>query len=260
MERRAVDPAGPMVLLCRMLVLSTPLPPPDLMLLVTGNADSTQWAASRRLAVEDIQGQLKALDIQLGRDAEILDLGCGCGRLLAGWEGLLPDTAILHGVDINPQLVAFCQDNIPFASVSCCNYDPPLGFDRAKFDLVYCASVFTHMTLPACLRWAAELARVVKPGGTLMISYHGEYYIDTLRGLAADGEKRLRRDGYYMFLHGEEEQTFLGSNYYASFMTTDFVSALFNGFALLHLHQPIKDGTTYFTAGQDIAIFRRPKD
>ena len=63
-----------------------------------------------------------------------------------------------------------------------------------------------------------------------------------------------------MFLHGEEEQTFLGSNYYASFMTTDFVSALFNGFALLHLHQPIKDGTTYFTAGQDIAIFRRPKD
>jgi len=138
-----------MVLLCRMLVLSTPLPPPDLMLLVTGNADSTQWAASRRLAVEDIQGQLKALDIQLGRDAEILDLGCGCGRLLAGWEGLLPDTAILHGVDINPQLVAFCQDNIPFASVSCCNYDPPLSFDRAKFDLVYCASVFTHVTLPA---------------------------------------------------------------------------------------------------------------
>jgi 2-polyprenyl-3-methyl-5-hydroxy-6-metoxy-1,4-benzoquinol methylase len=164
---------------------------PDLMLLVTGNADATQWAASRRLAVEDIQGQLKALDIQLGRDAKILDLGCGCGRLLAGWEGLLPDTAILHGVDINPQLVAFCRDNIPFASVSCCNYDPPLSFDRAKFDLVYCASVFTHVTLPACLRWAAELARVVKPGGTLMISYHGEYYIDTLRGLAADGEKRL---------------------------------------------------------------------
>lgn len=246
-----------------MISLSTPTPPLDLIRTVCGgDADPGQFALSRRLAIEYVLGQLQALDIQVGRHAAILDLGCGCGRLLAGWEGLLPETASFHGVDINPELVAFCQENIPFASASCCNYYPPLSFDRAKFDLVYCASVFTHMTLPACLLWGAELARIVKPGGALMISYHGEYFNDILRGLAVDGEKRLRRDGYYMFLHGEEEETYLGANNYASFMTIDFVSALFIGFALLHLHQPIKDGgnTTHFAGGQDIAFFRRTKD
>jgi SAM-dependent methyltransferase len=238
--------------------LSTPIPPVQLIRMVSGEVDSSHWAASRRSAVSDaILPQLREAGVELPPRAEILDFGCGCGRILAGWEGLLPESGRLFGVDINDDLVAFCKANIPFAAVSHSKYDPPLDFADAKFDFVYGASVLTHMTLPTCLRWAAEFARIIKPGGTLMMSYHGAYYAGKLRELSQDGELRLQRDGYYIHLHGEELRTFRGSNDYASFMTSEFVTALFNRFDLLRLRPGNSSNPTHFASYQDVAILRR---
>lgn len=241
-----------------MVSLSTPLPPLPLMSVGGAAVDPSVWDVSRRAAVIDaILPQLREAGVDLPPKAVILDFGCGSGRILAGWEGLLPEGGKLFGVDINPNLVAFCKANISFATASQSSYDPPLDFEQAKFDFVYSASVLTHMTLPACLRWAGELARIIKPGGVLMISYHGAHYIETLRGLAPDGEQRLTRDGYYLHSCSEESETFRGSNEYASFMTSEFVTALFNRFDLLSLRVGSSSNPTHFASYQDVAILRR---
>ncbi len=238
--------------------LSTPVPNEDLVYLVSGHRDVEKFAWSRRQAVEHvIIPHLRKSGIDFERFRSILDFGCGCGRILAGWEGLLPDGACLAGVDINSDAVSFCRSNISFAEVSQCGYFPPLHFPNDKFDFIYAASVFTHLTLPAAVQWAGELARVLKPGAALMVSYHGAYYANDLKSLDVEGSRLLEERGYYVHLHGSAVETFAGSNNYASFFSSSFVRSLFKGFDLVRMFPGVSHGPTPFAAYQDIAVFRR---
>ncbi len=48
---------------------------------------------------------------------------------------------------------------------------PPLPETDETFDLIYCGSVFSHLTEWA--PWVLELRRILKPGGVLIASLHG---------------------------------------------------------------------------------------
>jgi SAM-dependent methyltransferase len=232
-------------------VLSTPIPPDELLYLVSGHTDREAWAASRARAVDLILAELDKVHFPITAASRVLDFGCGCGRILAGWEDRVP---LLYGVDINPQLVAFCREHISFGEIWQCAYAPPLSLKDQSLDLVYSASVFTHMGLVGCLEWAAELARIIRPGGMLMMSYHGDYYA---RALPAEDYKRLLAGNAMVHLHGKTEDTYEGSNYYATYMTLAFVKALFRDFDLLSLRDSNVEGPCHFGAHQDIAVFRR---
>jgi SAM-dependent methyltransferase len=52
--------------------------------------------------------------------------------------------------------------------------------DDATFDLVYSLSVFTHLSEPLQRFWIDELARVLRPGGFLLITTHGAHYREQL--------------------------------------------------------------------------------
>jgi ubiquinone/menaquinone biosynthesis C-methylase UbiE len=54
---------------------------------------------------------------------------------------------------------------------------PHLPFEDGYFDLIYAASVFTHI---ADLQdaWFLELKRIVRPGGKLLITVHDKHTID----------------------------------------------------------------------------------
>src|SRR6516164_1636066 len=95
--------------------LSTPVPNEKLVYLVSGHTNTKTWAASRQSAVHDvIIPRLRECGFNLEQCHAILDFGCGCGRILAGWEGSL-GAAELCGVDVNPDLIAFCNEHIGFA-------------------------------------------------------------------------------------------------------------------------------------------------
>jgi SAM-dependent methyltransferase len=47
--------------------------------------------------------------------------------------------------------------------------------------LIYALSVFTHLPAPAQTAWLAELSRVLRPGGFLLLSTHGASYLPKLR-------------------------------------------------------------------------------
>ena len=58
--------------------------------------------------------------------------------------------------------------------------EPPLPYSDASFDLIYAFSVFTHLTEPLQHLWMAEMRRVLRPGGYLLFSTHGDRFVGCL--------------------------------------------------------------------------------
>jgi SAM-dependent methyltransferase len=89
--------------------------------------------------------------------------------------------AQLYGSDYNPYLVRWCAANLPFGDFRTNQLDPPLPFDDDTFDLVYSLSIFTHLDAGLQIPWIEELARVTKPGGLLLPTFHGRAKVEFMR-------------------------------------------------------------------------------
>ena len=119
--------------------------------------------------------QLEVLDIN-ATDKRVLDVGCGPGNLLVALSADAPQ--LLIGVDIDETFLVFGRSQIentiePSAAVPTLLRAslPTLPFADETFDLVTCFLVMPHV--PDDSVALTELARVLKPGGTLAVSGHG---------------------------------------------------------------------------------------
>src|SRR3954451_5181445 len=94
-----------------------------------------------------------------------LDAGCGDGRYLAALEAELPQR--IAGVDIAERILETARARVPRAELRQANLES-LPVLVGAFDLVLSSQVIEHvLDAPAA---AAELARVLRPGGRLVIS------------------------------------------------------------------------------------------
>lgn len=175
------------------------LPSEELIWRVTGTRDAQHFHQSGRLSVEDIGRALAVVGRRLEDFERALDYGCGCGRTLR-WLGDLPPAVELHGVDIDADAVAWAAENVPHARFLACDPEPPLPFEDGFFDLVFNHSVFTHLPEEMQDRWLAELARITRPGGTLLLTVSGEHpfsgFVQTWLDAGADPShwQRLYRE------------------------------------------------------------------
>jgi len=98
----------------------------------------------------------------------ILELGVGLGRLLVHFA---PLPAELHGCDVTPEVVEWTRRTLAGrASVVLSPTHPPLPYADGHFDFVYANSVFTHVPCAMMVAWVAELRRILRPGGALILS------------------------------------------------------------------------------------------
>ena len=167
-----------------------PVPPASLIVRVAGTPDVAWFLRGGRLAAGSIRAALWRQGRRIEDVNALLDFGCGCGRVTRNWLALRGTD--VFGSDTNEQAVEWCRRNLPFASFELNGLAPPLAFETAQFDLVYALSVFTHLPEELQLLWMRELERVVRRGGHLILSTHGERYLD-----------RLTRDERERFLAGE---------------------------------------------------------
>ena len=151
-----------------------PVPPPRLIVRVAGTADVGWFLESGRLAAESVQDALARHGRRIEELGALLDFGCGCGRVIRHWAGL--DRTTVHGADANEHAIAWCRANLPFARFAANGLAPPLNHADASFDLVYALSVFTHLPEDLQHEWVRELARLLRPGGFLLLTTHGEAY------------------------------------------------------------------------------------
>ena len=102
----------------------------------------------------------------------ILDWGCGCGRVARFVAEEAPDKLV--GIDIDPDNIGWCAQNIPHAQFHPIGLNPPTSLPASSFDLVYGISVFTHLSEADQDLWLAELHRLTQPGAAVLMSIHGE--------------------------------------------------------------------------------------
>jgi SAM-dependent methyltransferase len=177
------------------------LPPPSLRSLVGGTPDAAQFVAAGRSSA----AALYAAAIEKGFDfddasVEILDFGCGCGRTSRHWR------RPIYGTDIRPELVAWCQQHLP-GVYGVNDPEPPTLYSNASFDVVYAVSVFTHLTEERQQRWLAEFARIIRNGGLLLLTTHGDRLAAENEALT-DAELRTFRAGRIVVCYPRQE----GSN------------------------------------------------
>ncbi len=99
-----------------------------------------------------------------------LEIGCGDGYFSGH---LIRLGCSVCGVDLSPVAVARAAEMYPQGSFRVHDLAQPLPFDADAFDLVWCSEVLEHLFAP--LETAKEIARVLKPGGVLLVTvpYHG---------------------------------------------------------------------------------------
>ena len=151
-----------------------PIPPSKLVVAVAGTADVAWFLKGGELAAASISDVLRSHQVDISTLGVILDFGAGCGRVVRYWSGL--NQTRVCATDYNSELIDWCRLNLPFVHAEVNRLEPPLGYQDGQFDLVYALSVFTHLTEGLQLAWMAELTRVLKPGGHLVLSVHGDAY------------------------------------------------------------------------------------
>jgi len=99
----------------------------------------------------------------------VLDVGCGDGTLL----GLFRDAgaARIAGCDPDPRMVAGATDRL--GAVAVVGVGQALPFPDASFDRVTCVTVLAFV--PDAQAVVSEMARVLRPGGSLLIGDLGRW-------------------------------------------------------------------------------------
>jgi SAM-dependent methyltransferase len=220
-----------------------PVPPAELRIRVAGTADLAWFLESGRLAEESIRTALAEAGTSLEALESVLDFGCGCGRVVRRLARL---PGSVNGSDLNTDAVAWCNANLRFGSFTRNALEPPLPYPDKRFDLVYALSVLTHLPTETAQAWMVELTRILRPGGLLLVTTHGDRYRERLRPAEAAaydrGEAVVRHDDV------------AGSNLCTTFHPPAFVrDRLGAGLDLAHWEPEGARGNPH----QDVFLFRR---
>jgi len=155
----------------------TAVPSSELIERVAGNPSVDWFFASGRQSFVEIQTMLGLIGTSLEEHRRLLDFGCGCGRILL-WLEEVGRATELYGTDIDEEAIAWVDQHVDFARVSVNTGLPPMDFPDGFFDLVFNHSVFTHLDETYQDAWLAELRRVTKPSGIVLLTVTGEHPVE----------------------------------------------------------------------------------
>lgn len=179
----------------------------------------------------------------------VLDWGCGCGRVA---RFLVREGVDLHGADIDADNVAWCREHVGtnFVAIS---PDPPTPFADDFFGAIYGLSVFTHLTRDYEQAWLAELRRITRPGGIIMMSVHGGL-IAARSGMMEHIASSGFADGFAdIGRNSDIDAVTKGSTYYRNvFHQSDYIAKVWGRyFEILSIEEGVIDNL------QDLVVGRK---
>lgn len=120
-------------------------------------------------------------------DADILDAGCGTGAILQR----LGNADRHLGVDLSTHAIDFCRKrglrNVHQQDICA------LPMAEGSFDAVICSSVLYHQWVPDVDRALAELKRVLRPNGLLLLNLPACPFLHSPHDRAVMTARRFRR-------------------------------------------------------------------
>ena len=97
---------------------------------------------------------------------DVLDVGCGTGRWLSRFEGFKP--ASLSGIDSSPAMLHQARQKTSSTTLLCQSSSPKLPIEDSSKDFILSSFVLSY--LDNLQIFALECARIVRPGGCLLVS------------------------------------------------------------------------------------------
>jgi SAM-dependent methyltransferase len=138
------------------------------MLVTTGLTNPTHFAAH---GFDVFHALNDAAPKPLPEFSDVLDFGVGVGRLARLFKGF---RGTYTGVDVDAHNIAWVNRALSHVKAILTQPRKALPLPDAAYDLIISVSVFSHMNEADHLFYLSELARVAKPGATLLLSTHGE--------------------------------------------------------------------------------------
>jgi SAM-dependent methyltransferase len=139
------------------------------------------------------------------RGAQVLDYGCGYGRL-ARIMYYFTDPDLYYGVDPWDRSIETCREDNILGTLAVSDFLPsslPVG--NARFDLIYAYSVFTHTSQRATRAALETLHGYLRPDGLLAITIRPREHWGTDASTAGETERAMiaehERSGFAFLPH-----------------------------------------------------------
>lgn len=223
----------------------SPSPPGKLLMRVQSTPWIMEYYEVGERCADTVRRILTEHGIGDDQPGKMLDFGCGLGRTLrhfgdTPWQ--------LHGCDIDSEMVGWCRQELDSwlggVDWRVNGEEPPLPWADGTFDGLWAISVFTHFPTHLQEPWAAELARILRPGGIALVTTMGPWVFDPLP--PAD-EASAAIEGFWFVRAGVD------FNDSAAIHTED---------GLRHFFEPHFEWLGWTRGGldgfQDLAVLRKP--
>ncbi len=92
--------------------------------------------------------------------------------------------------------------NLPGIAFAQSPEQPPLPYADHRFDFVFAISIWSHFAEPAALAWLAEMRRILRPGGRLVLTTHGQQTITHSHARGPPPREQLAEVRDALFEHG----------------------------------------------------------
>ena len=219
--------------------------PPDYLMYESYRLSYRGYYEGGRTTAEWVRDQLAPhLPLQ---NQHLLDWGCGPGRVVRHLPAVVGQGCRYTGTDANAQSIAWCRAHLPGITFLTNEMRPPLALPDGSVDAAYGISIFTHLSHEGHASWLAELLRVLRPGGVLLLTTHGAAF----RAILTPAEQAQFDAGQLV----ERRQVREGHRVFAAFQPTAFLQGLFGKRLAVLAHTPgqwLGQG-----ASQDVWLLRK---
>jgi SAM-dependent methyltransferase len=156
---------------------------------ITKDYYESYWTAEGHCPTGALSGDVRRVfERHVGRQDACLDVGCGDGRTAGLW--LNTHARRYVGVDISSHAVELATQ--AGLEAICVGDAATLPFADDSFDVAVCLEVFEHLFDPRSV--ALEIARVLRPGGTLIATVPNVSHWKQRADLALRGRWNPRGD------------------------------------------------------------------
>lgn len=221
-----------------------PIPPNSLIFSATGTRDVTWFLRAGKLSADSFKSALSDINRPIETFRNVLEFGCGCGRVLRQWVGVKGPK--FCGTDYNPAGPNWGRQNLPTIEFAVNELEPPLPFATGTFDLVYAVSVFTHFPTALQRPWIEEMHRVLEADGILMLTLSGEGDSDRM----TEAERKRFAAGELV----EVDPRYAGTNMCSAYHPEAFVRK--NWTDLFRILKVYREGALG-SPRQDLYVFQR---
>ncbi len=159
--------------------------PPQKLIKDSGSKNISHYVSNTLLFTKDLIQQC-----MLKRNANVLEIGCGVGRIANGLLHYLNKEGSYWGIDVNPEMINWChkyihtrRGNFKFQQIPVINnyyyeknnnklnkYDFSF-LDNQKFDCVVAMATFNHLRMEDTQKYLQEISSRLKPNGVAYLTF-----------------------------------------------------------------------------------------